>query len=243
MLAPPTAAPPPQTSVAPPVAPPRGANGTPRPFTVAELAERFGSLPAWRVHNRPAPGTGTRADADRLRTAGALCELVDGTLIEKAVSEVTSFIAARLIRFLSEAVEDPELGWVLGADNFVDLYGGTLQRAPDVSVVLDEQRPNGLAARGWGEGAPALCVEAFSPSNTLAEMRRKRAEYFDNGCRCVWVVYPGEAPAGRANTAEVYLPGDADDPARVVRDGETLDGEPVLPGFAVPLARVLRRGA
>ena len=173
-----------------------------------------------------------------------LCELVEGTLIEKAVSEVTGFIAARFVYFLTAfAMEEHDLGWVFGADTFVRLYGGDIERAPDVSVVLDAQRPNGLAVRGWSEGAPALCVEAFSRSNTLAEMRRKRTEYFENGGRCVWVVFGTEAPAGRANSAEIYLPGDVDEPARVVRDGETLTGEPVLPGFAVPLAKCLRRGA
>ena len=230
----------------PPASPAPRSSGSPRPpgepYTVAELAERFGSLPAGRIHTKPAPGTATRADADRLRAAGHLCELVDGTLIEKAVSEVTGFVAARLIWLLTGFVEEHDLGWVLAPDGFVNLYGGVLQRAPDVSAVLNEQRPNGLAARGYSDGAPALCVEVFSPSNTLAEMRRKRTEYFENGCRCVWVVFGEEAPAGRANTAEVYLQSDADDPARVVRDGETLTGDPVLPGFEAPLTQCLRRG-
>ena len=229
------AAPPPSSP--PPPRPPG------EPFTVAELADRFGSLPAGRVHTKPAPGTATRADADRLRAAGHLCEFVEGTLIEKAVSQETSFIAARLIWLLTTFTEERNVGMALSPDCFVDLYGGTLQRAPDVSVVLDEDQPGGPISRGWAEGAPALCVEVFSTSNTLAEMRRKRVEYFDNGCRCVWVVFGEEAPAGRANTAEVYLPSDPDDPVRTVRDGETLAGDPVLPGLEVSLAACLRRGA
>ena len=80
------------------------------------------------VHTRPAPGTATRADADRLRAAGHLCELVDGTLIEKAVSFLTSVIASRLIWLLGDLVENEGLGWIGGADGYVDLYGGTLQR-------------------------------------------------------------------------------------------------------------------
>ena len=223
-------------SVTPPPRPPG------EPYTVAELADRFGSLPAGRIHAKPAPGTATRADADRLRAAGHRCELVEGTLIEKAVSFVTSVIAIRLAWLLSEFIEAPGLGWVGGADGYVDLYGGTLQRAPDVSVVLNEQCPDGLPRRGWIDGAPALCVEVFSTTNTLTEMRRKRVEYFDNGCRCVWVVFGEEAPAGRANAAEVYLPSDPDAPARTVRDGEALHGDPVLPGLELPLAKCLRRG-
>ena len=211
-------------------------------FTAADLGERFGDLPAWRIRRRPAPGTATAADAERARAAGFLCELVDGTLVEKVVSEETGITAARLIMILGTFVDEHDLGWVGGPDVFVRLYGGTLERAPDVSYIAAEQRPNGLATVGCSEGAPFLCVEVFSPSNTLAEVRRKRREYFGNGCRMVIVLFATEAPPGRANTAEVYLPGDPDTPARVVRDGDDLAGDPVLPGFSVPLARVLRRG-
>ena len=249
MLAPPLTASPPDAA-APASAPSarHGAAGLAGGYTVDELAARFGSLPARRILTTPAPGTATREDADRLRAAGVACELVEGTLVEKAVSFATSTIAIRLAWLLTTFAEDHDLGWVGGSDGYVDLYGGTLQRAPDVSLVLDGQYPGGLPRRGWIAAAPALCVEVFSPTNTLAEMRRKRTEYFENGCRCVWVVFGEEAPAGRANTAEVYLPGDADapgggadEPARVVRDGETLTGDPVLPGFEAPLAKCLRR--
>ncbi|WP_165700560.1 Uma2 family endonuclease [Alienimonas californiensis] len=219
-----------------------------RPFTVAELAERFGSLPAWRVRTKPYPGTATREDAERLRDAGDLCELVDGTLIEKTVSYVTSVIAIRVAWLLMDFVERHDLGWVGGSDGYVDLYGGTLQRAPDVSLVLDEQYPDGLPRRGYVEGAPALCVEVVSPDNTRPEMARKRREYFENGCRLCWTIYPAtdDGPA----TCEVHTPltddggtGPEDGAGTVLTEADDLTGGAVLPGFAVPFAKALRRGA
>lgn len=85
-----------------------------RPFTVAELADRFGSLPAARIHTSPAPGTATREDADRLRAEGHRCEWVENTLIERAASQETAFVAARIIDLLSRIVHDRELGWSSG---------------------------------------------------------------------------------------------------------------------------------
>ncbi|NNJ27008.1 Uma2 family endonuclease [Alienimonas chondri] len=214
-----------------------------RPFTVAELAERFGSLPAWRVRTTPPPGTATREDAERLRDSGDLCELVDGTLIEKTVSYATSVIAIRVAWLLMDYVERHNLGWVGGSDGYVDLYGGTLQRAPDVSLVLDEQYPDGLPRRGYVEGAPALCVEVVSPDNTRPEMARKRREYFENGCRLCWTIYP--ATDDQPATCEAHTPetGPDEGAGTVLTEADALTGGDVLPGFSVPFAKVLRRGA
>ena len=205
-----------------------------RPFTVAELAERFGSLPAFRIHQYPAPGTATREDAERLRGGGFSCELVDGTLIERAMSQFTSVIAVRIAFFLQRYFEERGGG-------FVDLYGGTLQRAPDAAAVLDEQQPGGPVDSGYAEGAPALCVEVFSRSNTRPEMERKRREYFENGCRLCWTVFP--PTDRRPATVEVHTPGDGpgDDDGTVLTLTDTLVGDPVLPGFAVPVARLFSR--
>ena len=256
MLAPPETVPPPQIAPVPPAprrtdSPPAAAGGATaagRAFTVNELAERFGSLPAGRIFMRPAPGTATRADAERLRAEGTPCELVDQTLIEKAVSYATSVVAARLIWLLTSFVEERDLGWVGGSDGYVDLYGGTIQRAPDVSVVLDAQCPDGLPPRGWVEGAPALCVEVFSSGNTRPEMARKRREYFENGCRLCWTIYP--ATNDRPATCEVHAPltddggtGPDEGAGIVLTEADDLTGGDVLPGFSAPFARVLRRGA
>ena len=203
------------------------------PPETATLAARFG-VSADRVRAEPFPGTATEEDVLRVREEeGVLCELVDGTLVEKAVSEETSVVAARLIWLLTNVVEEHDLGWVLAPDGYVRLFGGTLLRAPDVSVVLDEQRPNGLATRGYSDGAPALCVEVVSPSNRRAEIDRKRGEYFANGCRLVWVVRP------RRRTVEVFGPSGL---LRTLREDDVLTGDSVVPQFAARVSKILRRG-
>ncbi len=108
-----------------------------RPETVADLLRRLGNIPAHRVRLQPAPGTATEEDVIRnneslFRTA--LCELVDGTLVEKPVGWEESAIAILIARFLGNFVQPRRLGTVLGSDGMLRLFPG-LMRAPDVSFI------------------------------------------------------------------------------------------------------------
>src|SRR5690348_10027749 len=82
------------------------------------------------------------------------------------------------------------LGLVAGSDGMMRIATG-LVRMPDVSVVLWERLPDHkVPSEPIPSLAPDLAVEVLSPSNTSAEMNRKIAEYFDAGCRSVWIVDP-----------------------------------------------------
>ncbi len=197
-----------------------------REWTVAELAERFGSLPAGRIRTDVKPGTGTEEDVQRIRRqGGALCELVDGVLVEKAVSGYTSFLAIEIAGLLRDFVKPRRLGWMLGPDGFLWLTDGLL-RAPDISFVRKGQIPGGRFPRGPGflHLAPALAVEVVSPGNTRREMEGKRAEYFAAGSELVWTLYP------ETQTVEVAVSPDA---VTTLGRDDLLVGDPVLPGSSV----------
>jgi Uma2 family endonuclease len=193
-----------------------------RELTVADLADRLGSLPAWRVRTDVRPGAATEEDVERFRRDDtALCELIDGVLVEKAVSGFAAIIAGEIFGLLRDFVRPRRLGWLIPPDGFLRLTGRRL-RAPDVSFIRRAQVPGGRfpKAPGYLALAPTLAVEVFSPGNTREEMDQKRAEYFASGSELVWVVYP------ETQTVEV-----AAEPGAVVtlaRDA-TLSGEPVLP--------------
>lgn len=196
-------------------------------LTVADLAAKFGTLPAWRIRTDVSPGTATEDDVELLRReSGVLCELIDGVLVEKAVSDETAFLAIEIGRLLGNFVVPRRIGWVLGADGFVRLFGTQL-RAPDVAFVRREQRPHGLLKRGYADGAPALAVEVFSPGNTRREMDEKRAEYFASGAETVWIVFPESQTIEVATGADVVTK---------LGRSDTLAGEPVLPGFTLKIA-------
>jgi Uma2 family endonuclease len=202
-------------------------------LTVEELAARVGAVPLWRVRTDPPPGTATESDVERIRREeDRICELIDGVLVEKAVSDRSAFLAAELIFFLVTFVRPRRLGWVMPPDGYVRLFGRLL-RAPDVSFVRRDQRPDGeVLATGYAEIAPALAVEIFSPGNTTAEIERKRAEFFAAGTELFWIVYP--------ERQEIVVSVGPDE-HRTLGSDDTLDGGQVLPGFTLKVAELFER--
>jgi Uma2 family endonuclease len=202
-------------------------------LTVEELAARVGAVPLWRVRTDPAPGTATEADVERIRrNEDRICELIDGVLVEKAVSDKTAYLGMELGRLLGNFVAAARLGWILGADGFVRLFGQWL-RAPDISFVRRDQRPGGeVLSTGYSDVAPALAVEVFSPGNTTAELERKRAEFFAAGTELFWIVYP--------ERQEIVVSTGPDE-HRTLGPDDILDGGTVLPGFMLKVSDLFER--
>ena len=139
---------------------PRAATTTarrPRPAveTLADLFRALGGVSAERVRLDPPLGTATAADVVRLLHAAdkRVCELVDGTLVEKAMSFEASYIALLLGRLVGNYVEaNGDFGIVAGADGGVRFAKG-LVRFPDVSFVRLDRLPGGVVPRaGLGGG-------------------------------------------------------------------------------------------
>src|ERR1700722_11547894 len=197
--------------------------------TFADLLERLGHVPAERVRLVPSPGFATEADVIALegRADKRLCELIDGTLVEKAVGYSESAPAAFLLVLLDAFVRPRNLGLVTGEQGMMRLWPGRV-RIPDVAFVSWDHLPGRrIPIDPLPTIAPDLAVEVLSRSNTAAEMRLKRQDYFRMGTQLVWEIDPV------ARTVAVYtLP----DQPRVLTTADALDGGSVLPGFVLPVA-------
>jgi Uma2 family endonuclease len=196
-------------------------------WTVADLLEHFGPIAHRRIRQDPPPGTATEQDVlDIHDREDRLYELVDGVLVEKAMGTQESFLAVVMSALLREFVSSHKLGFVLGSDGMARLSPG-LVRIPDVSLVLWDQLPSRRVPRTpMLDLAPALAVEVLSPSNTRREMDRKLQDYFAAGVRLVWYVDPV------ARQVQTFT---AVDQSHVFAGDETLTGDPLLPGFVLPL--------
>ena len=211
------------TTAAPQLVTPSPVTPLPSTRTVADLLRDLGDIPAHRVRLVPTPGTATEPDCVRVTEKEWLCELIDGTLVEKTVGTRESFLASAVLVRLWGFVTPRRLGMVTGADGMYRMIRGNI-REPDVSFTLLDRVALPLPqVGGW---CPDLCVEVLSPDNSRAEMAQKRDEYFAAGCRLVWEINP------RTRTAEVFT--SATDVTRF-DDAGTLDGGEVLPGFTLPL--------
>jgi Uma2 family endonuclease len=212
-----------ELSMTPTLAPPAAAART-----VADLLECLGNVPAERVRLQPPPGRATEADVLAVDAhEDRLCELVDGTLVEKAVGIREAILALALAGYLRAFIVPRNLGLVAGPDGAIRLFAGSV-RIPDVAFISWDRCPGRrVPTAPIPQIAPDLVVEVLSESNTLAEMARKRGEYFGAGVRLVWEIDP------EARTATVYT---AADLSTVLDQTQALDGGAVLPGFTLPLA-------
>lgn len=212
----------PMTAVPPP-APPRPVR---HGRELARLLRRLG-VPLSRVRLSPWPGTATVDDLEWANARGPLCELVDGTLVEKAMGWDESRAAMLLGYRLLDWVLPRQLGSVTGADGGYRFFP-TLSRLPDVAFVSYQRLGGPPAAPGPAVPvvAPELAVEVLSRKNTRAEIERKLGEYFAAGTLLAWVVNI------RRRTVTVRTP---NAPPVVLREGDTLDGGAVLPGFTLSL--------
>lgn len=204
--------------------------------TVADLLKvirTLGDIPADRIRLHPTPGTATEQDVlDVRRREGRTCELINGTLVEKAMGMLEARVAVVLIFFLESFLSRHNLGLVTGPDGTLRLTTGLL-RIPDVTFFSWDHLPG---RRLPDEPVPRLtidlAVEVISKGNTKAEMERKLREYFEAGTRLVWFIY------SKNRTARVYT-----SPRRFTRlaEDQSLNGGDVLPGFTLSLRELFER--
>jgi len=163
-------------------------------------------------------------------------ELVDGHLVARHMSRVSSWVGGRLHRFIDIFVDDNQLGWAWPADQgyacFPDAPGKV--RLADVSFVRKDRLPEGLTSEGYIYIAPDLAVEVLSPNDLAYEVDNKVAEYLRAGVPLVWVINP------EARTVLVHR---RDGSVSRLWEEDELSGEDSLPGFRCPLARIFPKQA
>jgi Uma2 family endonuclease len=155
-------------------------------------------------------------------------ELIDGSIVEKAMPTDEHSIVVNLILFYVTQVA-LEKGWRLPGPERRFVFPNDTQdsRQPDVSLILDPAVP--IVTQGPMHVIPDFIVEVKSPDDTYEDMREKARFYTERGVRLVLLVFP------RPRTVEVYRPGV---PLDILTVEDTLEGYDVLPGFSLPVARL-----
>ena len=199
-------------------------------WTVAQLLDQFGGVPPERVHLAPVPGTATEEDLLEMGAqTGRICELIDGTLVEKTMGYFEAWLAGEILFLIRSYLAQHDLGIVTGPDGCLRLLPRQV-RGPDVAFVRRERLPDGRVPREPIPSlVPSLAVEVLSKSNTRREMERKLREYFEAGVNLVWYIEP------RTQTATAYT--SPDQFTEIGVDGE-LDGGEILPGFRLALKKL-----
>jgi Uma2 family endonuclease len=168
-----------------------------------------------------------------METDDALYEVVHGRRLEMPPMSIRAVMVASRIcsamnafagpKRLGEAFTELLVHVPLGEDESRD-------RRPDVSsfcypgsTVTSPEDPD---ANAW-DVIPDVAVEVTSPSDRAEVQREKVLEYFRVGVRLVWVVYPN------LRVVDVY---ETPSSVHVIGPDGALSGDPILPGFQLPLA-------
>lgn len=161
-------------------------------------------------------------------------ELVRGVpRVSEPPGGVHGRIAAKLAAHLPGHVEGLGLGTVLAETGYLVQRVPDTVRGPDVSFVSRTRLPPDQIPEQFIPGAPDLAVEILSPSSRWSDVEETLADYFAAGARLVWVV------DARERRVIVRYP---DRPPRVAVAGESLDGEDVVPGYALALVELFGTG-
>jgi Uma2 family endonuclease len=131
-------------------------------------------------------------------------------------------VGAHLYRF----VEEHNLGAVYDQSGFILERDPDTLLGPDLSFVQRDRVP--VDENAFPDLAPDLVVEIASPSQSGPSLEEKVSIYLAVGVRLIWAIDPAR------RTVRVYR---ADGGSLLLTEHDQLDGEGVLPGFQVPIAR------
>jgi len=174
-----------------------------------------------------------------LLTADEFCRLYPDhrvDLVAGVVQEVPmpgiehGFICMLFGHLLTSHVLARDVGRVLGNDTwFLTRRSPDGVRGMDVCYISYARLPRGPLPKGRLEITPELVVEVRSPSDTWTDVFAKVVEYLRAGVDVVAVIDP------ETRTVSVCRPRMLQE---ILREADTLTLPDVLPGFAVPVARL-----
>ncbi|NCJ05579.1 Uma2 family endonuclease [Synechococcales cyanobacterium C] len=160
-------------------------------------------------------------------------EIINGELIDMGNSgALHGYVCSTLMILLGGYVRIQKLGAMFDSSTAFKMKNGN-KRSPDISFFAKERLQGITELPSFLEGAPDLAIEVLSPGNTVEEIHDKLVEYFENGTRLVWIIHPTE------HYILVYR--SAQEPDRLLKSADSLDGEDVIPGFTLPVADLFQQ--
>ncbi len=158
--------------------------------------------------------------------------LIDGQVIERQDTFLTSFIAGNAMSCLREYGNTDRTGYVLGSGlGYVFARRLNTVRKPSVSYIQAKRMTDAAMKEDFCSIVPDLIVEVLSPKDLADEVDQKVEEWLAAGVRLVWVINP------RTKQVRVY---GSDGGYGLLREADTLTAEAVLPGFRCPVADLFR---
>jgi len=162
---------------------------------------------------------------------GARRELDEGELLMvPSPAPRHNLIRQRIAFKMAQFATEQKLGIVLEEMDF-RLAPETVRNADVAFLAKDALRKIDLDQSPI-EGAPTLAVEVLSPRNRTEDTVKKMHQYFDAGCRSVWLVYP------TLRLVEIHSRMDGRPQRRDIREPDMIADDAGLPGFSMSVSFV-----
>lgn len=157
------------------------------------------------------------------------CELERGEVVYlTAGGWKHSSISFRVALALGKWAESASTGRVLTNEaGVITSRDPDTVRGIDVAYFSFERVPRGKEPESFAEVAPTLAVEIVGKGQGWKKMTEKAAEYLRMGADRVWIIDP------KRNSLHVFT---SDQPPREYTENDTIENDPVLPGFACRVA-------
>lgn len=176
-----------------------------------------------------APKAWTDKELLALPNDGIKREIIDGELVMSPASSVHGAIIMRIAGPLFMFVSNAGLGEVLDGQIGCRLKDGDLV-SPDISFVSTLRwKGHRQTADVFFGGGPDFLVEVLSPDDTVGKIEGMLEKCFAQGTRLAWIVHP------RTRRVHVYR---ATGPDIILKDGQVLDGDDVIPGFTLKISGI-----
>jgi len=157
-----------------------------------------------------------------------LYELVDGRLVEKHVSAISTHVAGKIARILGNYCDSPLTAHIFSEQGYTCFPSKPSQmRRPDLSLILANRMTAELFEEGVSTIRPDLVVEVVSPNDLAYDLEDKLQDFQDASIPLVWIVFP---PVRKVRV--IRLNG----PISELGPDDELTGENVLPGFRCRVA-------
>jgi Uma2 family endonuclease len=156
-------------------------------------------------------------------------ELLNGEIVMSPAGSKHGYLIMRFAGVFAVHVHQRGLGKVFDGQTGFRMKSRDVL-IPDISFVSQ----SGIAQlpeipEGFFEGSPDLAVEFRSPGETPKRFQEKLNQYFENNTVLAWAMDSGR------RTVSVYR---GLDRIRIVKEGDELTGEDVVPGFAIPVIKI-----
>jgi Uma2 family endonuclease len=156
---------------------------------------------------------------------GDAYELVDGRLVERKMSMLSSHVAGNAYELLKAHCRPARIGWVFPEGASFQCFPDDpkkVRRADASFISIKRLSAQQVETKGHSTIVPDLVVEVVSPHDSYNDVDEKLAEWLDAGAKLIWIVNP------LLRQVRVNRP---DQPERKLMEDDELSGEDVVPGF------------